>query len=197
MKKMILTLAAVLAGGSTMAELVQFGGAASSRNMSEWQAQINADQIVQWNGVSSWGGGFGSPAASTGFGAPAAPAPGGFGAPAASTGFGAPAAPAVGGFGAPAVTAGFGAPAAPAAQSSPFGAKPALGGFGAPAAGGFGALSLPVLLLRGLRLLLLFLLLCPPFFTSCIRQLCRLGTPVIVLSLRDERCHSITADPLL
>lgn len=68
MKKMILTLAAVLAGGSTMAELVQFGGAASSRNVSEWQAQINADQIVQWNGVSSWGGGFGSQGSLNGVG---------------------------------------------------------------------------------------------------------------------------------
>jgi hypothetical protein len=60
MKKMILTLAAVLAGGSTMAEVIQFGGATNSINLSEWQTQINADQIIQWNGVNSSGGSFGS-----------------------------------------------------------------------------------------------------------------------------------------
>jgi arylsulfatase A-like enzyme len=40
---------------------VQFGGAAAvSYTNINWQAQIGADQIVQWNGVSSWGGGAGS-----------------------------------------------------------------------------------------------------------------------------------------
>jgi hypothetical protein len=38
--------------------LIQFGGAVDSITNPNWQAQIGAEQIIQWNGVNSWGGGF-------------------------------------------------------------------------------------------------------------------------------------------
>jgi hypothetical protein len=42
--------------------MVQFGGDANriSDNDTDWQNQIGADQIIQWNGVNSEGGSFGS-----------------------------------------------------------------------------------------------------------------------------------------
>jgi arylsulfatase A-like enzyme len=40
--------------------IVQFGGASTNISTPAWTAQIGADQIVQWNGVNSWGGSFGA-----------------------------------------------------------------------------------------------------------------------------------------
>jgi hypothetical protein len=42
----------------SISTLVQFGGAVGSISNAGWQAQIGAKQIIQWNGVNSWGGSF-------------------------------------------------------------------------------------------------------------------------------------------
>lgn len=68
MKKIRITVVALLIGESTMAALVQFGGSTDSLTNSAWQTQINADQIVQWNGVNTSGGSFGSQGSLNGVG---------------------------------------------------------------------------------------------------------------------------------
>lgn len=40
--------------------LIQFGGSVDSFTNANWQTQIGAEQIIQWNGVNSWGGSFGA-----------------------------------------------------------------------------------------------------------------------------------------
>jgi len=46
--------------GTLVTRTIQFGGAATNIDTTAWISQIGADQIVQWNGENSWGGGSGS-----------------------------------------------------------------------------------------------------------------------------------------
>jgi len=48
----------LLATAAHAETVVQFGGGVDSATNANWQTQIGADQIVQWNGVNSWGGSF-------------------------------------------------------------------------------------------------------------------------------------------
>jgi hypothetical protein len=46
--------------GPTESRVIQFGGSVGSYSNANWQSQIGADEIIQWNGVNSWGGSFGA-----------------------------------------------------------------------------------------------------------------------------------------
>jgi hypothetical protein len=39
---------------------IQFGGSVDSYTNANWQSQIGTEEIIQWNGVNSWGGTFGA-----------------------------------------------------------------------------------------------------------------------------------------
>lgn len=53
-------LSALIPAVSTGTIIVQFGGDAAHTSDADWISQIGGDQIIQWNGVNSDGGSFGS-----------------------------------------------------------------------------------------------------------------------------------------